>query len=243
MKKLGILIFFLLLGASTEVSAWNYGQFISCNALNPMPTITLKTSYGELVHDFNLTTKQLTAKGRGMEKEGFIEGLATRNVYRLIALKKYTVKKLDDTATCILPAEVEITIAYKNPEIYVSKDLDFQSCRFSVAIRHEQVHQRINKLVLDYFLPLFFDELKIAVRDVKAIKVSSPEEAEEGAKKLINYYHKRLDPVFNIYLELLKNEQEKLDNLTNYKMEWDLCKKFEEKHPVAKKQEVSTAGK
>lgn len=238
MKKLGILILFLLLCTLTEASAWNYGQFISCNAMNPMPTITLKTSYGELVHDFNMTTQQLTAMGRGMEKEGFIEGLATRNVYRLIALKRYTVKKLDDTATCILPAEVEVTIAYKNPEIYVSKDLDYQSCRFSVAIRHEQVHQRINKLVLDYFLPLFFDELKVAVRDVKAIKVSSPAEAEEGAKKLMMYYHKRLDPVFNIYLELLKNEQKKLDNLTNYKMEWDLCKKFNEEHPADKKQET-----
>lgn len=238
MKKRIMLILFLSALAFSEASAWNYGQFVSCNAMNPMPTITLKTAYGKLVHDFNLNTQQLTVMGKGREKDGFVEGLALCSPYRTIALKKYTVKKLDDTATCILPAEVEVTIGYKNPEIYVSKDLDFQSCRFSVVIRHEQVHQRINKLVLDYFLPLFFDELKIAVRDVKAIKVSGPEDAEAGAQKLLAYYHERLNPVFNIYLEILKNEQNKLDNLTNYKMEWDLCKKFNEEHPNPKPEQI-----
>ena len=33
--------------------AWSYGESISCDAINPMPKITFKSSYGKLVHDLS----------------------------------------------------------------------------------------------------------------------------------------------------------------------------------------------
>ena len=185
MKKALIFAVFSLLAGSSRADAWSYGEFISCNALNPMPAVTFKTSYGQLVHDFNLSTDEITAKASGAEK-GF----------------------------------------------YVSKDLDKDSCRFSVVIRHEQVHQRINKLVLEYFLPLISDELQKAVRDVKAVKVSSPEQGEDGAEELMKYYQARLGPLITTFEKVLEKEQDKLDNLTNYQMEWELCRKYESEHPA-----------
>ena len=71
-------------------------------------------------------------------------------------------------------------------------------------IRHEQVHQRINKLVLEYFLPLISDELQKAVRDVKAVKVSSPEQGEDGAEELIKYYQARLGPLITTFEKVLE---------------------------------------
>lgn len=141
-------------------------------------------------------------------------------------------RRLDAGATCVLPAEVEFFFGFKEPEIYVSKDLDKDSCRFSVVIRHEQVHQRINKLVLEYFLPLISDELQKAVRDVKAVKVSSPEQGEDGAEELMKYYQARLGPLITTFEKVLEKEQDKLDNLTNYQMEWELCRKYESEHPA-----------
>ncbi len=222
--------------AVSSAGAWSYGEFISCNALNPMPKVTFKTSYGQLVHDFNLTTSELTSKSSDKEKGFFVDGLATVKTSSSVRLLKYTVRKLDANATCVLPAEVEFYLGYKEPEIFVSKDIDKDSCRFSVVIRHEQVHQRINKLVLEYFLPLLSDEFLRAVQDVKAVKVSSPEQAEEGAKELMRYYRARLDPIIETYEKVRQNEQEKLDNLTNYQMEWELCKKYEKEHPAAKEE-------
>ena len=101
-----------------------------------------------------------------------------------------------------------------------------------MVIRHEQVHQRINKLVLEYFLPLISDELQKAVRDVKAVKVSSPEQGEDGAEELIKYYQARLGPLITTFEKVLEKEQDKLDNLTNYQMEWELCRKYESEHPA-----------
>ena len=57
-------------------------------------------------------------------------------------------------------------------------------CKFSVVIRPEQVHQRINKLALDYFLPLADKALRNAIADVKGIKVPSPEQSQQGVEML-----------------------------------------------------------
>lgn len=168
-----------------------------------------------------------------MRKRAFLsDGLARVGTRSSFRLRRYTVRRLDAGATCVLPAEVEFFFGFKEPEIYVSKDLDKDSCRFSVVIRHEQVHQRINKLVLEYFLPLISDELQKAVRDVKAVKVSSPEQGEDGAEELMKYYQARLGPLITTFEKVLEKEQDKLDNLTNYQMEWELCRKYESEHPA-----------
>lgn len=229
MRRFFYLLVFILLGANRAV-AWSYGEFVSCHSLNPMPAVTFKTSYGQLVHDFNLTTSEITSKAHLKEKGFFADGLAVAGPRISFRLLRYTVRQLDDNATCILPAEVEFFFGYSQPEIFVSKDLDKDSCRFSVVIRHEQVHQRINKLVLEYFLPLISSELQQAVRDVKAVKVASPEQAQEGAMQLMKYYHARLEPILNMYRQVLDNEQKKLDNMTNYGNEWELCRKYESEH-------------
>ena len=232
MKNALIFAVFSLLAGSSRADAWSYGEFISCNALNPMPAVPFKTSYGQLVHDFNLSTDEITAKASGAEKGFFVDGLARVGTRSSFRLRRYTVRRLDAGATCVLPAEVEFFFGFKEPEIYVSKDLDKDSCRFSVVIRHEQVHQRINKLVLEYFLPLISDELQKAVRDVKAVKVSSPEQGEDGAEELMKYYQARLGPLITTFEKVLEKEQDKLDNLTNYQMEWELCRKYESEHPA-----------
>ena len=213
MKNALIFAVFSLLAGSSRADAWSYGEFISCNALNPMPAVTFKTSYGQLVHDFNLSTDEITAKASGAEKGFFVDGLARVGTRSSFRLRRYTVRRLDAGATCVLPAEVEFFFGFKEPEIYVSKDLDKDSCRFSVVIRHEQVHQK-------------------AVRDVKAVKVSSPEQGEDGAEELMKYYQARLGPLITTFEKVLEKEQDKLDNLTNYQMEWELCRKYESEHPA-----------
>ena len=207
MKKALIFAVVSLLAGSSRADAWSYGEFISCNALNPMPAVTFKTSYGQLVHDFNLSTDEITAKASGAEKGFFVDGLARVGTRSSFRLRRYTVRRLDAGATCVLPAEVEFFFGFKEPEIYVSKDLDKDSCRFSVVIRHEQVHQRINKL-------------------------SSPEQGEDGAEELMKYYQARLGPLITTFEKVLEKEQDKLDNLTNYQMEWELCRKYESEHPA-----------
>lgn len=87
-------------------------------------------------------------------------------------------------------------LGYQKPMIYVAKEYKDDLCKFSVVIRHEQVHQRINKLALDYFLPLADKALRNAIADVKGIKVPSPEQSQQGVEMLYKYYQFRLQPIW-----------------------------------------------
>lgn len=48
----------------------------------------------------------------------------------------------------------------------------------------------------------------------------------------MKYYQARLGPLITTFEKVLEKEQDKLDNLTNYQMEWELCRKYESEHPA-----------
>ena len=232
MKKSAILVLICVCFFTAKAAAWSYGEFVSCDAINPKPKITFLTSYGQLIHDLSTPQREIERMAGGAEKGFFVVGLATLKPQYQIWIKDVYVKTLDQNHACLLPSEIEIKFGYNDPLIYVSKEIDRNSCKFSQVIRHEQVHQRINILTLEYFLPLISDELQKAVRDVKAVKVSSPEQGEDGAEELMKYYQARLGPLITTFEKVLEKEQDKLDNLTNYQMEWELCRKYESEHPA-----------
>lgn len=223
---------------SFDAQAWSYGEFISCDAINPQPRVVFKSSYGKLVHDLSTSMDKINAiaakdNSAPKEKGLLVAGLATAPIHSSIKFNEAYVKKLDENAACLLPAEIEVFVGYKEPLIYVAKDFDTRSCTFSVVIRHEQVHQRINKLTLEYFLPLLDEAIREAVTDVRAIKIpnTSDTAVQDGFKQLRKLYRARLDPIIEEFVKVRDAEQKKLDNMTHYKMEWDLCKKFEKEHP------------
>lgn len=221
----------------SEVQAWSYGEFVSCNAINPKPKITFLTSYGQLIHDLSTSQSEIERLAGGSGEKGFYTiGLATVGINYRIWLKNVSVKVLDEKHVCLLPEEIEITLGYKNPLIYVSKEINKKSCRFSQVIRHEQVHQRINILTLEYFLPLFDEAVRNAINEVRAVKVSGTDSAslKAGTHKLNQYYFDRLQPIIEEFEKARIKEQKKLDNLTNYKMEAELCRAFEKEHPDKK---------
>lgn len=238
MKKIFTIAALSFALCSFDVQAWNYGEFISCDAINPQPRVIFKSSFGKLIHDLSTplaTINALASKDNSAPKEKglLVAGLAIAPTQSSIRFNEAYVKKLDENAACLLPAEIEIFVGYKEPLIYVANEFDTRSCTFSVLIRHEQVHQRINKLTLEYFLPLLDEAIREAVTDVRAIKIPNTSDAaiQDGFKQLSGLYSARLNPIIEEFVKVRAVEQNKLDNMTHYKMEWDLCKKFEEEHP------------
>ena len=150
-----------------------------------------------------------------------------------IWIKDVYVKTLDQNHACLLPSEIEIKFGYNDPLIYVSKEIDRNSCKFSQVIRHEQVHQRINILTLEYFLPLIDETIRNAISEVRAIKVSGTGDAEirAGIDRLYEYYTARLKPIIDEFHKARENEQRKLDNIVNYTLESELCREFDRERP------------
>lgn len=228
--KFCIMIAFIIALFSNKAFAWSYGDFVSCDALNPRPVVTFKTSYGQLFHDFSKSKDEITGISKSLSadnEKASIVGLAALNYSRYIWLKKVKIRKIGANTYCVLPEEIEIMFGYKEPVVYVSNQYDKQSCEFSMVIRHEQVHQRINKLTLEHYLPIMDEALREAIAQVRAIKVSdkSDERIKQGMEVLKNHYYARMDSIFEQFKIAREAEQQKLDNQTNYTSEWDLCKR------------------
>lgn len=230
MKKFFMGVFVGCLLQAHDVRAWRYGDFISCDAITPMPKITVTTSYGKLIHDLSQPLSKINANSSALAEPGWLTlGYATRSLQYSVWVKSAQVKKIDDRTTCVMANDIEIFLGYQQPMIYVAKEAQEDMCKFSVVIRHEQVHQRINKLALDYFLPLADEAIRKAIADVRAVKVSSPQEAKGAMEVLSKYYQARLMPILDEMVKAVDVEQAKLDSLTSYKMQWDMCDKFQER--------------
>lgn len=238
MKKLWLYTAAGLLALTGTAKAFSYGEFISCNDINPRPAITFTSSYGKLYHILSASTEQINQiaelKPEYKEKGMFAEGLATAPIQMHLQIGTSYLQRLDDEYSCLMPQEVKIFVGYRKPEIYVSNTHDYQSCRFSVIIRHEQTHQRINKLTLEYYLPLIDKAIRNAVYEVRAVKVRTNDKAslDQGWEELYSHYIARLTPIVEELIRAREREHQKLDNLRNYKMEWDLCDKYDREHPA-----------
>ena len=127
MKKSAILVLICVCFFAAKASAWSYGEFVSCDAINPKPKITFLTSYGQLIHDLSTPQREIERMAGGAEKGFFVVGLATLKPQYQIWIKDVYVKTLDQNHACLLPSEIEIKFGYNDPLIYVSKEIDRNS--------------------------------------------------------------------------------------------------------------------
>lgn len=154
----------------------------------------------------------------------FTGGLYLKKVIQNILPKTY----------CVYPEEIEVVVGLKDPTIYVSSNYQPGDFWYALTLRHEQVHQWINKLTLEYFLPLFYKRIIATAREVRAVKVNSgtQEAIDDGYKKVYDYYLARLKPVAEEFRKVQKEEQHKLDNKVNYAAEAELFRQYEAKRKL-----------
>lgn len=221
MKKLFfILTAFLLYSASVRAE-------FDCASLTDVPLINFTTSYGKLEYDFSKSNQEITAIASHygiVEKGIFASGLSTINVSWEISLN--TLGKIyGDTDICVVPTHITIFIGYLKPKIYVSSQLEPNSCEYNVVLRHEQTHQQINKTALDYFLPMFQKAIKQIIAATPALHVTHITEIDRATNQLTSLYNKKITPLVEAFKNELLIEQSKLDNHNNYQHEKELCLK------------------
>lgn len=223
-----ILVFIFTVLISSSSFAFNYGEFVSCDEKNPEPRIIFKTSFGQLIHDLSTPQSQIQSKSSiTTDKGSFIAGLATVRVKNYIRISSAKGEALDENHYCIMPEVIEVYIGYENPTIYVAKEYPQNSCHFSLIIRHEQTHQRINILTLEYFLPLIDKTLTKTINEVRSIKVSRKEDAQAALEILQQYYIAKITPIIDELSKARIAEHQKLDSIDNYSMENNLCLDFD----------------
>ena len=226
MRKLAFFLLSALTMFSAPASAMEIGS-IYCDAFTPEPHIIFKTSYGQLIHDISTPQQQIQAMGNRSEKGILIDGLATADALVSVHISAAHGTQISDNSYCIIADEVEVSFYYSNPTIYVAKEYPVDSCRFSLIIRHEQTHQRINILTLQYFLPIIRSAAEKIISQARSVKVTSRADDHRALALLQKYYTLKLMPLIERFKRAQEQEQQKLDNNTNYAMENNICHKFD----------------
>lgn len=196
-----------------------------CDELGLETEIVLKSSYGKLKYDTTLPQKQLTKlaqKTGAVEKGNFANGLAVAIVGYEVSVDTIA-RLIDDDIICVVPSKVDFSLGYKDPTIYISKDLKAQSCEYYTAIRHEEAHMQINKTTLDYYLPKIKSALNQMSKDIKPIRVRTLGDVSEATSIITQEYISYTKPLVAHYNKALSLEHSKLDNYKNYEYENSLC--------------------
>ena len=213
-----------LLWTMTPARAFQYGAFVSCNGINRRPVVRLWTSYGQLVHDLSHDTQYINGLSKKNPEEGLTTvGLAAIQDYYTIGLKGFSVK-LDQQYSCVMASEIDIFIGYKDPVIYVTNQYPKDSCEFSHTLRHEQTHQRINKLTLEYYLPIIQQRFLEAVKSNPYMSSSSDINLTLAKEKLNEKYLAAINPILEEMQNEINTEQARLDSIENYDYEAALCR-------------------
>lgn len=230
MKKLFFIltIFSLFCGIKKTLAA----EKDVCASLDTIPKIKFTTSYGKLKYDYGYNLQELTALGRKyniVEQGLFASGLAILSVNWEVSLNTIS-KVVDAENICVIPTDLNIFIGYQDPTIYISNQLQPGSCEYNVVVRHEQTHHQINTAALEYFIPSLRRSIEKMAQDIKPSRISSQSKVDEATERLTEMYIAEIEPLINHFKSELMQEQSKLDNQMNYKMESNLCKRFNAKY-------------
>lgn len=232
-KTLLLPLFMLLMSQNANAQSSGYGKFISCNSINMAPQVIFKLSYGELKHDLSKSGEELTklSKNSKEERHSYMKGKGLAAVEPLfdLQLREFDTQYIDDKTSCVYPRVIEVKFGYTNPVVYVNNAYKSNSCDYAYILRHEQVHQRLNKITLEYFAPIFYSAIRRAVADVRAVKVGKENNQEEASKTLISYYEAILKPVAEQFNKIRQDQQKNFDEWEMENSKDDLCAEFNEK--------------
>lgn len=242
MKKLFFaLIFCFLCCAVSNSSAQNLSRnkfsapssgAHECADIKFTPDVHFSTSWGKLEYDYKKTQKDITQLGSNtMHRESgiFLSGLSTVSIDDEAEVGVIT-KVTEDNVICVIPQTVNVYVGLSRPKIYISKELKPGSCSYNLVMRHEQTHQRINKAVMEYYIPIFQAAAQKIAASLKPVKIESYAGIDAASKNFSRRFYAEFSKVIKVFKKELKAEQLKLDNKKNYKREGDICRRRDGKH-------------
>jgi len=205
-----------------------------CLSLVEKPKVTVTSSYGKLLYDFEKdaaflkreTLKKYEDSATLFDDDFMPVGLTkVREVFDCnISVGQM---EISQGYRCFFPTEIKIHLGYLVPTIYVMQGLEKDSCLYNLSLKHERTHFQIYVEALDYFLPLLkknadqlFDKAGVKV-------IGRNESAEEAAHKLNDAYLAEITPKVDKWRKEVEAEQLKLDSPENYLIETKICEEID----------------
>jgi hypothetical protein len=218
MKKLFFILIFLVLTTNNTYA-------FDCSQLKADPIVIVMASYGQLTYNHEKSTDEITelAKKFNLVETGlFAQGLSTVNVNFDISVDTFS-RPVGENEYCLTPVKITIFLGLDTPTVYIANNLKEDTCEYNQVLRHEKVHQQINKTTLEYYLPIFKDATTAIVQKISPRYFNNIEDIKKMTENITIEYNQKLMPLVDFIKKEMLSEQQKLDNPKNYQFESTLC--------------------
>lgn len=231
MKKLIITGFFavicgLLPAAGFALSISSATELCQREAQNNPPQIEIRYNYGNLKINHRHTSSEL---GKMMSKmypvkiNHSLNGLTRLSPFAVI--DSDIVQSPKGNYLCYYPQTVRVTVGYE-PVVYIRSDLEEDSCRYKVTMRHELTHLDIGYLSLQQFLQKIKSIFPLMVKNAGIITIAADKgiSAQETSTELNNKYQRQMSRLFDDFIKEMIKQQMRIDSADDYKAEGALCR-------------------
>lgn len=228
MKKVFYILIFMSFWLFSPLALAQTAAQKACRKIMQAPEVSFSISYGKLKYDFSKNNRTLTRMhmkqyGSKFTNGEYVNGLATFSMTTELVMKMAK-RTLKDGTVCVFPAMLDLKVKNENPTIYISSDLPEDSCRYKVALRHEQTHQQINLEVFEYYIPIIQRRFEEAVKKYALISSKRDINLTLAQEKFQDKYLAAVNEVTKEISAEIHAEQIKLDSAENYSYEMSLCR-------------------
>ena len=196
-----------------------------CTEYRPQSVkLVLSSSYGKLRYNHNYNNSKLAAMAasHNLGQVGmYTAGLSLADIVWTLSLD--TVSYNSGDSVCIVPVKVNVFVGFQDPTIYISSELPKNSCQYQVVLRHEQQHQQINTVLLDYYLPILKQKMEQKLSVLKMQIIKRGQDKDAMVEKMNNQYMAAVRPLIDDLKQILNTEQRRLDTRENYQYETKIC--------------------
>lgn len=199
------------------------------------PKVEVYGSYGTLRYNYEKDSAYLTEEQDKKVKQYSSEQmpmelkvLGLTKMQDIVDFKaEFSQLMLSQGYNCLYPENIQISIDYYLPTIYIASELEKGTCLYDITLRHERTHAQIYIESLDYFLPRL-KKYADALFDNIGVKVIAKGEAVDKAMAdLSKSYHDTVQKRIDAWYRAVEKEQLKMDTLEQYKLESQICREIE----------------
>ncbi len=227
MKKVFYILIFMSFLLFSPLALAQTATQKACQKVMRAPEVSFSVSYGKLKYDFSKNDRTLTRMhikqyGGQVPSGNYVNGLATFTLSTSLNMK-LSKTTLRNGTVCIYPSKLDLKVKNENPTIYISSDLKENTCRYKVALRHEQTHQQINVEIFEYYIPIIKRRFEEAISKYALISSKHDVNLTLAQEKFRDKYVSTVNQVIKEITAEINTEQAKLDSVENYGYETSLC--------------------
>ncbi len=191
-------------------------------AENP-PEIEVLYNYGDLHYDYEKSPDEIKQIYLEDNPNGVVErirGLTQLSARASVSIDPETVM-LKSERYCTYAKKIEVKLLY-TPVVYISNQLEKDSCQFNLTMRHEQTHLQFGHQALRDAAKDMSDNLQQYIETNSPFVSKDDYEADE--QKVVQIYTNKVEQIFNDFRKNLEKQNSRIDTTENYKKEASYCR-------------------